>query len=185
MKVVPTLLPGVLVVEPTVHGDGRGFFAETWRQDLYGPHGIGGPFAQDSHSRSTRGVVRGLHWQCDEPLGKLVSVARGRILDVAVDIRRGSPHFGQWCAVELDGQSCRQVWVPPGFAHGFCVLSEVVDVIYKFTTPWRAELARGVRWDDPAIGIRWPEAEPLVSAGDERWPTLDELDASDLPRWTG
>jgi dTDP-4-dehydrorhamnose 3,5-epimerase len=184
VRVLPTRLPGLVAFEPVVHGDERGFFCETYRgqwQDALGL-GPGEGFVQDNHSRSSRGVLRGMHFQLGDGLGKLVRCARGRIVDVAVDLRRGSPTYGVWEAVELDEESMREVYVPVGFAHGFCVLSEVADVIYKQTAYYDPELERGIAWNDPDIGIEWPlPAEELtVSERDSRAPRLSEL-AGELP----
>jgi dTDP-4-dehydrorhamnose 3,5-epimerase len=180
MNLVQTPLDGVLVLEPRVFRDERGFFLETFNAGRLSGTPLDTEFLQDNHSRSTAGVVRGLHYQLDKPQGKLVHVARGRILDVAVDIRRGSPTFAKWFGVELSDENLRSLWIPPGFAHGFCVLSEVADVIYKCTSLYDAADDRGVVWDDPRIGINWPAAEPIVSAKDKKWAGLSD-DRPDLP----
>lgn len=156
MKVEPTSLPGVLVVQSAVHGDARGFFTETFHEERFASLGLRTHFAQDNQSRSSKGVLRGLHFQLEQPQGKLVRVASGAIFDVAVDIRRSSPNFGKWVGVTLTAGDGRQVWIPEGFAHGFLVLSEVADVVYKCTTLYHAESNRGIRWDDADIGIQWP-----------------------------
>jgi dTDP-4-dehydrorhamnose 3,5-epimerase len=184
---VSTRLPGLVVIEPAVHGDERGFFAETYRETLHDEWGIppADRFVQDNHSRSARGVVRGLHFQVGDGVAKLVRCARGRILDVAVDLRGGSPTYGQWEGVELDDTGMRQLYVPVGFAHGFCVLSEIADVLYKQTAYYDPEVERGIAFDDPEIGIRWPlpSAELLVSPRDAAAPRLAEI-ADELPfRW--
>jgi len=180
MKVEHTALPDVLVVRSPVHGDSRGFFVEVFREDLFGELGLPGHFAQDSHSRSSKGVLRGLHFQLENPQGKLVRAATGKIFDVAVDLRRSSPNFGRWAGVTLEAGDGRQLWVPPGFGHGFLVLSDTADVSYKCTTVYHPESNRSVRWNDPAIGVKWPlevGQTPLLSAKDaaaaslesERW----------------
>ncbi|MBI3402775.1 MAG: dTDP-4-dehydrorhamnose 3,5-epimerase [Acidobacteria bacterium] len=180
MRVVPTDLPGVIVIEPVVHRDGRGFFLETYHADRYREHGIAGPFVQDNHSRSTAGTLRGLHLQLKRPQGKLIRVIEGEIFDVAVDVRRGSPSFGRWVGVTLTADGFKQMYVPPGFAHGFCVVSEVAQVEYKCTDLYDPASEIGVAWNDPAIGITWPVREPLLSARDSRHPALSEL-SSVLP----
>ena len=169
MKLIETSLPGVVIIEPTVFGDHRGFFIETFREDAF--EKITGPglrFVQDNHSRSARGVLRGLHYQQPEPQGKLVRVTAGRAFDVAVDIRRSSPTFGQWAGVELSAANKRMFWVPPGFAHGFLSLEDGTDFLYKCTAFYRPAYDHSIRWDDPAIGIDWPldGIEPQLSAKD-------------------
>ena len=170
MRIVETSLPGLVAVEPDVHGDERGFFVETYRREWHEQAGIPAQaeFVQDNQSRSTRGVLRGMHFQLGEGVGKLVRCGRGRILDVAVDVRPGSDTYGRWEAVELDDASMRELYVPVGFAHGFCVLSDVADVIYKQTGYYDPQLERGIAYDDPEIGIQWPlpAAELTVSARD-------------------
>ena len=158
MNAIPCRLPGLTVIEPAVHGDERGFFTETYRRAWHESVGIPAAqeFIQDNHSRSAHGVVRGMHFHIGPGVAKLVRCARGRILDVAVDLRRGSPTYGQWEGVELDDESLRALYVPVGFAHGFCVLSEVADVSYKQSSYYDAKIERGIRYDDPAIGIEWP-----------------------------
>ena len=175
MHVLPTDLPGVLLVEPVVHRDGRGFFVETYHADRYREQGIPGPFVQDNHSRSTAGTLRGLHLQVRHPQGKLIRAIEGEVFDVAVDVRRGSPTFGRWVAVTLSAENFRQVYIPPGFAHGFCVVSPVAQVEYKCTELYDRGGEIGVVWNDPAIGIAWPVAQPLLSERDSRHPTLAEL----------
>lgn len=171
-----TSLPGVVRVRPRVHGDRRGFFVETWREDRYAALlAEGERFVQDNHSRSRRGVLRGLHFQTRRPQGKLLRCVRGAIFDVAVDVRPNSPHFGRWVGVRLDEENQHQLWVPPGFAHGFQVLSEVADVAYKCTDYYDPGGEAGVRWDDPRIGVDWPLDEPLVSDKDRELPGLDGL----------
>ena len=177
------------MIEPAVHGDERGFFTETYRLRRHW-HELGGipaeeQFVQDNHSRSTRGVVRGMHFQVGAGVAKLVRCARGRILDVAVDLRRGSPTYGRWEGVELDDESMRELYVPVGFAHGFCVLSDVADVIYKQTAYYDPEVERGIAYDDPDVGIEWPlpASELIVSERDAAAPRLSEI-ADELPfRW--
>lgn len=174
MNVVPTRLAGLVLVEPEVHGDERGFFLETYRRDRYRSLGIEVEFVQDNHSRSRQGTVRGLHYQTDPGQAKLVRVARGRILDVALDIRIGSPTFGQHESLELDDIRHRQLFVPVGFAHGFAVLSETADVTYKVSSVFDPATEAGIAWDDPALGIDWHVAEPRVSDRDRTNPSLAE-----------
>jgi dTDP-4-dehydrorhamnose 3,5-epimerase len=168
VKVLPTEIPGVVLIEPTVHRDARGFFLESYNSVRYREHGIDAVFVQDNHSRSAGGTVRGLHAQRLHPQGKLVRVLRGEVWDVAVDIRRGSPTFGRWVGFVLSGDNFRQLWIPPGFAHGFCVLSETVHVEYKCTDFYDPVDEIAVAWNDPAIGIAWPVREPILSARDAR-----------------
>lgn len=180
MIVRETSLHDVLLVEPRVFGDERGFFLETFSTRHLAGTKVPEYFAQDNHSRSTQNVVRGLHYQLDHPQGKLIHVARGRIFDVAVDIRRGSPTFAKWVGVELSDKNLFSLWVPPGFAHGFCVMSDVADVIYKCTVPYEPADDRGVAWDDPLIGIDWPVKSPVVSSKDAAYARLSS-DRADLP----
>ena len=180
MKITPTAIPEVLLIEPDVHGDARGFFMESWHARKYAEQGLDAAFVQDNHSRSRRGVLRGLHYQLEVPQGKLVRVTAGRVFDVAVDIRRGSPSFGRWVGYELSGENFRQLYVPPGFAHGFCVLSESADFLYKCTDFYAPETEYGIRWDDPDIGIDWPDGEFQISDKDARNRLLREMDA-ELP----
>lgn len=184
MKVSKTSLDGVLLVEPKVFGDERGFFLETFNTRALKGSGIPEQFVQDNHSRSTRGVIRGLHYQLDSPQGKLVHCARGKIFDVAVDIRVGSPQFGKWFATELNDENLNSLWIPPGFAHGFCVLSDVADVIYKCTALYEGADDRGIAWNDPGIGIDWPVDSPVVSSKDMNYAGLSG-DRADLPRYAG
>ena len=172
MRVTTTRLGGLLLVEPDVFSDERGFFLETYSAPALAVQGLSTGFVQDNHSRSVRDTIRGLHYQVGAGQAKLVRVARGRIWDVAVDIRRDSPTFGSWEAVELDDVEHRQVYVPVGFAHGFCVLSDVADVCYKVSSVYDAELERGLLWNDPAIGISWPVSSPLLSERDRHNPSL-------------
>jgi dTDP-4-dehydrorhamnose 3,5-epimerase len=169
LKVTATALPEVLLLEPRLFGDTRGFFLESFNaRDFAQVTGINAAFVQDNHSRSSQGVLRGLHYQIHQAQGKLVRVVRGRVFDVAVDLRRSSPRFGQWAGVELSEDNHRQLWIPPGFAHGFLVMSETADFLYKTTDYYAPEHERSVRWDDPALGIEWPLAgrEPQLSAKD-------------------
>jgi len=184
MKIIETPLPGVIVIEPQVFGDTRGFFLETFREDLFYEAGIKERFVQDNHSRSRRGVLRGLHYQLIQPQGKLVRVARGAVFDVAVDVRVGSPTFGQWYGVTLDAESMRMVYVPPGFAHGFVVLSDVADFIYKCTDYYHPESEQGILWSDPGIGIEWPITDVSLSAKDTKNLELKDQPAALLPVYT-
>jgi dTDP-4-dehydrorhamnose 3,5-epimerase len=171
VELIPQAIPDVKLLVPRVHGDARGFFLERWRRDV---PGLPAAWAQDNHSRSRGGTLRGLHYQlAAHAQGKLVGVVRGRILDVAVDLRRGSPTFGRWVSAVLDDERLHQLWVPPGFAHGFLVLSEVADVLYKVDHPYTPAAERGVRWDDPTLAIDWGALhEPLVSEKDAALPLL-------------
>lgn len=169
MKIIPTSIPEVLIIEPRVFGDERGFFMETWNQQTFAQAGLDFNFVQDNHSRSRQGILRGLHYQIQKPQGKLVRVTQGRVYDVAVDLRRSSPTFGQWTGVELSAENYRLFWVPPGFAHGFYVLSESADFQYKCTQLYAPEYERCLRWDDPALNIPWPLVKgepPQLSAKD-------------------
>lgn len=172
MKVRQTTLPGVLILEPKVFRDERGFFMETFSTRALEGSGIPGLFVQDNHSRSSRGVLRGLHYQLHYPQGKLVHVTRGKIFDVAVDIRLGSPTFGKWFGTELDDENLLSLWIPAGFAHGFCVLSDVADVTYKCTSLYSPDDDRGIAWNDPDVGIEWPVSTPLISEKDSQHPLL-------------
>ncbi len=184
MRTVPCRLPGLTVIEPDVHGDERGFFSETYRRAWHESVGIpaGQEFIQDNHSRSSHGVVRGMHFHIGPGVAKLVRCSRGRILDVAVDLRRGSPTYRHWEGVELDSESLRELYVPVGFAHGFCVLSDVADVLYKQTAYYDPAVERGIAWDDPDIAIAWPLPldELIVSERDRAAPRLGEV-AEELP----
>jgi dTDP-4-dehydrorhamnose 3,5-epimerase len=181
MNIRETSLPGVLLVEPKVFGDSRGFFVELFHARRYAEGGIPGPFVQDNYSRSVKGTLRGLHFQEPQAQGKLVQVIAGAVYDVAVDIRQGSPSFGRWFATELDADGARQLYVPPGFAHGFCVLTDTADFMYKCTATYAPEHERGVAWNDPDIGIPWPVERPMLSAKDAAAPRLK--DAPHLPRY--
>lgn len=174
MRISPTSLSGPMLLEPTVHGDDRGFFVETFRREEQALLDVSGEFIQDNHSRSRRGVVRGMHFHVGEGVAKLVRCGRGRIWDVVVDIRQGSPSYGAWEGFELDDAQHRQLYVPVGFAHGFCTLSDVADVMYRQTAYYSPDVERGIAYDDPALGIEWPiEAEErIVSARDAAAPTL-------------
>jgi dTDP-4-dehydrorhamnose 3,5-epimerase len=168
MKLTSTRLPDVMIVEPKVFGDSRGFFLESWNRKAFAALGLDLDFVQDNHSRSRRGVLRGLHYQLLQPQGKLVRVTSGAVFDVAVDLRRSSPNFGRWEGVELSDENQRMLWVPPGFAHGFVVLSETADFLYKTTEYYAPEHERCVLWNDPEIGIDWPlQDAPSLSAKDQ------------------
>jgi dTDP-4-dehydrorhamnose 3,5-epimerase len=187
VRVIPTSLIGLVALEPLTRADERGFFVETYRSAWHEALGIptGETFVQDNHSRSVRGVLRGMHFQVGAGVAKLVRCTRGRIFDAAVDLRAGSPTYGQWAAVELDDESMRELYVPVGFAHGFCVLSDVADVVYKQTAYYDPEVERGIAWNDPDVAIEWPlpKSELIVSERDADAPLLRDL-ASELPfRW--
>lgn len=177
MRITQTHLPGVVLVEPDVFRDARGFFLETFHEGKYRESGIPYSFVQDNQSRSQRGTLRGLHAQLERPQGKLVRALRGEIWDVAVDIRSGSPSFGKWFGIALSEENFKQIFVPPGCLHGFCVLSEAAEVEYKCTAFYDRADEIGARWDDPGIGIAWPIDHPLLSPKDEALPTLAELRA--------
>jgi len=181
VKVYQTGFPGVCLIEPQVLTDPRGFFMETWQAERYRQVHIPGPFVQDNYSYSTRAVLRGLHYQLKHPQGKLVSVLQGEVFDVAVDIRRGSPTFGGWMGEFLSGDNHRQLYIPPGFAHGFCVLSEAAHFFYKCTDFYAVGDEYGLRWDDPALNTDWPVPEPLLSEKDRHYPTLATLPPEYLP----
>jgi len=181
VRVVRTELAGVVVIEPDVHADGRGFFLETYHAARYSEHGIDGPFVQDNHSRSTGGTLRGLHLQLRRPQGKLVRVVEGEIFDVAVDVRLGSTTFGRWIAVSLSADNFRQCYVPPGFAHGFCVVTPIAQVEYKCTDLYDPQSEIGIAWNDPALAIPWPVRDPILSSRDRHHPTLAEQ-ADRLPQ---
>ncbi len=175
MNVIETEIPGALIIEPRVFGDQRGFFLETFQARRYAEIGLPGPFVQDNHSRSAYGVLRGLHFQWKFPQGKLVFVSRGEVFDVAVDLRRDSPAFGRWVGVTLSEENHRQFYVPPGCAHGFCVLSEIADFQYKCTDYYHPEDEGSLIWNDPDIGIQWPLETPGLSDKDARAPRFSEL----------
>jgi dTDP-4-dehydrorhamnose 3,5-epimerase len=185
MKVLPTDLPEVLVLEARVFDDARGRFQETWRAERYEALGLRGPFAQDNASESRLHVVRGLHYQWPQAQGKLITVLRGAVYDVALDIRRGSPSFGRWVGLELTAESGRQLWIPAGFAHGFAALTDGALLSYKCTAPYVAEAEGTVRWDDPALGIAWPVETPVLSPKDAAAPALAAIPAERLPAYGG
>jgi dTDP-4-dehydrorhamnose 3,5-epimerase len=183
MKTLPTTLPGVLLIDLDVHEDARGCFMETFRQDRYAAAGIGdgAPFVQDNFSSSSRGTLRGLHYQLERPQGKLVWVTRGEVFDVVVDVRRGSPTFGRWFGASLSAASHRQLWIPPGFAHGFTAISEHADLAYKVTAYYAPDDDHALRWNDPELAISWPlQGEPSLSRRDAAAPGLRE---AALPTW--
>jgi dTDP-4-dehydrorhamnose 3,5-epimerase len=180
METLETRLDGPLLIKPEVHGDERGFFHETYRANVYAELGIHDDFVQDNHSRSRHGIVRGMHFQVGRGMSKLVRCARGSIVDVLVDLRRGSPGYGQWEAFELDDQNLHQLYCPIGFAHGFCVTSELADVIYKCDAYYDGSIERGIKFDDPEVGIRWPDIELIPSERDATAPLLSEI-ADELP----
>lgn len=177
-------LPGVVLVEPVVYGDSRGFFLETFHSEKYRDGGIPLPFVQDNHSHSAKGILRGLHYQITKPQGKLVYVVSGEIFDVAVDIRKNSPMFMKWFGTTLSARNRQQMYIPPGFAHGFCAMSDTVDVIYKCTDLFYPEFDRGIAWDDPDIGINWPVDSPHLSSKDASAPRLKEIPAEDVPPYS-
>jgi dTDP-4-dehydrorhamnose 3,5-epimerase len=181
MKVIQTALPGVVIIEPKVFGDHRGFFLETYAEERYREAGIPERFVQANHSRSRRGVLRGLHYQLIQPQGKLVSVSRGRVFDVAVDVRVGSPTFGQWASCILDDETHRQMYVPPGFAHGFAVLSEEADFLYQCTDYYHPQSEAGIAYNDPDLAIDWPDLEYTLSEKDLKNPWLKHQAAELLP----
>jgi len=181
MRVLDTRLDGPLLLAPVTHGDARGFFLESYRSNVWAEHGIAEPFVQDNHSRSARGVLRGMHLSIGAGQAKLVRVARGAIMDVVVDIRRASPTYGDWERFELDDEQAHQLYIPIGFAHGFCVLSDVADVTYKCSTYYDAAIERGFHYADPDVAIQWPgDIEPTVSGRDREAPMLHEI-APELP----
>jgi dTDP-4-dehydrorhamnose 3,5-epimerase len=179
---LPTRIDGLVLIEPNVHADSRGFFVETYSQRSWEDLGVTAHFVQDNHSRSAAGTLRGLHFQTHPGQPKLVRVARGRAWDVVVDIRRSSPSFGEWESFELDDERNLQLYVPIGFAHGFCALSEVVDVSYKVGSYYDPATERGIAWDDPDLGIPWPTDESLVSERDRHNPALAQI-KGELPAW--
>jgi dTDP-4-dehydrorhamnose 3,5-epimerase len=185
VKITSMSLPEVLLIEPGRFGDARGYFMETWHQERYAAAGIKLAFVQDNLSRSARGILRGLHLQHPNAQGKLVYVLEGEVFDVAVDVRVGSPNFGKWTGAHLSSEDHRQLWIPPGFAHGFCVTSETAMFAYKCTALYSVADELGVAWNDPALAISWPVAEPRLSAKDAALPRLAELDPARLPRYHG
>ena len=184
MKITPTALPEVLLIEPDVFGDSRGFFMETWHAKKYADAGLDVNFVQDNQSRSKKSILRGLHYQLEQPQGKLVRVTAGNVFDVAVDIRKGSPSFGQWIGIELSGENFKQLYIPPGFAHGFCVMSDYADFLYKCTDFYAPEYEHCIHWNDPEIGIEWPGDNFLVSEKDEQASLLKDMH-DQLPVYKG
>ncbi len=179
MEFVPTRIPEVVLIKPRVFGDARGFFFETWHERKFAAAGIAGHFVQDNHSHSTRYSLRGLHFQIRQPQGKLVRVSRGEVFDVVVDLRRSSPHFGQWVGVLLSEANHHMLWVPPGFAHGYLALSEEIDFLYKCTDFYAPEHERAIRWDDAQLGVQWPlpaNVTPLVSEKDALAPSFGDAE---------
>ncbi len=181
MKVTETKLSGLLLIQPDVYKDKRGFFLETWHKERYEELGIPGPFVQDNFSHSASRVLRGLHYQLHHPQGKLVYVTRGKVFDVAVDIRKGSPTFGKWFGTILSDENNLQLYVPTGFAHGFCVLSEFADFVYKCTDFYYPGDEFGVRWNDPKLGIKWPVENPVLSDKDFELPVIESISDHHLP----
>ena len=183
MKSIPTSLPDVFILELTVFGDERGYFYEAFNQQAFAQLGFTQQFVQDNQSRSPRGILRGLHYQIRQPQDKLVRCLRGSIYDVIVDVRRGSPTFGKWVAVELTEVNKRMLWVPKGYAHGFVVTSDSADVLYKVTDYWSKEHERGLRWSDPAVAIPWPDvgSAPQLNQRDATWPLLADIPECDRP----
>lgn len=179
MEFEPTALPEVVLIRPKVFGDARGFFMESWERRKFAAAGLDREFVQDNHSRSGRHILRGLHYQILKPQGKLVRVTSGTVFDVAVDIRRASPTFGRWVGVTLSAENHHMLWVPPGFAHGYLVLSDSADFLYKVTDFWAPEHERAIRWDDPTVGVRWPlpaGAQPVLSGKDAAAPLLGDAE---------
>ncbi|MEH6552489.1 MAG: dTDP-4-dehydrorhamnose 3,5-epimerase [Pseudomonadales bacterium] len=180
MQVEPTAIPDVLLIKPKVFGDTRGYFQETYQAEAYARHGIG-PFVQDNQSSSTKGVLRGLHYQLPNPQGKLVYVIQGEAWDVAVDIRGGSPTFGQWVGAYISAENHHQFWVPQGFAHGFCVISDTAIFAYKCTDYYKPDAEVSIRWDDPTFNIDWPITDPQLSAKDEAALKFNDIPPEKLP----
>lgn len=181
---MPTEAPGILIIEPVVFGDDRGYFMETYQKDEFAAAGITDDFVQDNQSMSRKGVLRGLHFQTENTQGKLVRVISGRVFDVGVDIRPNSPYFGRWAGVELSSENKRQLYVPQGFAHGFLVLSDTAEFTYKCTDVYNPSADGGIRWDDPDIGIEWPiEGEPILSEKDRQLPLLKDQTFDIFERW--
>jgi dTDP-4-dehydrorhamnose 3,5-epimerase len=185
MRRIETAIDDVCLIEPVVHGDHRGFFMESYHRDRFAEFGIKCDFVQDNHSRSLAGVLRGLHYQLGRPQAKLVRATRGRVFDVVVDLRRGSPTFGRWVGAELSEENRRMLFSPPGFGHGFLVLSDIAEFQYKCSDFYAPEEERGIRWDDPSIAIDWPVGgtEPILSDRDLAWPRLEDAAEGDLPRY--
>lgn len=181
VRITPTAIPDVLIIEPRIFSDPRGCFLETYHLERYSESGIPGTFVQDNVSFSVRNVLRGFHYQLRRPQAKLVMVLRGKIFDVAVDIRVGSPTFGRWASTVLSTENAHQIFIPEGFAHGFCVLSHTATVLYKCTDFYTPSEERGVRWDDPRLSVPWPVRAPILSPKDAGYPTLDTMPLEDLP----
>ena len=181
---IETDLPGVLIIEPAVFKDSRGYFLETYQYDRYSANGLDARFVQDNHSHSIKGTLRGLHYQLKQPQGKLLYVIKGEILDVAVDIRKGAPSFGKWISVMLSVENKRQLYVPPGYAHGFYVLSEEADVVYKCTDFYAPNDEYGIIWNDPAIGIDWPEISPVLLDKDSKYKGLKDIPEVNFPLYS-
>ncbi len=185
MQRIETSLPGVWLIQPSVLSDGRGFFMETYHYEKFAALGIRDTFVQDNHSRSVRGTLRGLHFQLRHPQAKLCRVVQGEVLDVAVDVRRGSPHFGKWVSAVLSAENQKQIYVPGGFAHGFLVLSETAEFLYKCGDLYHQEDEYGVAWNDPALAIAWNVTAPLLSAKDQKNPLLAQVPPEHLPVYSG
>jgi len=185
MKVTPLQIPEILLVEPKVFGDARGYFVETFQAERYAQAGINARFVQDNLSRSSRGTLRGLHLQYPNAQAKLVYVVEGEVFDVAVDVRVGSPSFGKWTGAHLSARDHRQMYIPPGFAHGFCVKSEYALFAYKCSDIYLPQHEVGVAWNDPALAISWPVSQPTISEKDQRFPPLAQIDPARLPPWKG
>jgi len=181
---IETALPGVLVLKPRVYRDARGFFAETYHAGKFAELGINSQFVQDNHSCSARGTLRGLHYQLHNPQAKLCRVIQGEVFDVAVDIRRGSPTFGKWAGVLLSSEEMNQIFIPAGFAHGFAVLSETAEFLYKCSEFYSPSSEGGIAWNDPQLNIEWPITSPLLSPKDSKYPCLEELSEEQLPHFT-
>jgi len=184
MRRIDTAIDGVCLIEPVVHGDHRGFFMESYHKDRFASLGIEHDFVQDNHSRSRVGVLRGLHYQLGRPQAKLVRATRGRVFDVVVDLRRGSPSFGRWVGAEISEENRRMLYAPAGFGHGFLVLSEIAEFQYKCSDFYAPEEERGIRWDDPSIAIDWPldGLDPVLSDRDLAWPHIENISDNELPR---
>jgi dTDP-4-dehydrorhamnose 3,5-epimerase len=176
-KFIKLDIPEVLLIEPTIFGDERGFFVETYKQSEFVSNGIDHHFVQDNHSKSNKSILRGLHYQLNpNAQGKLIRVVQGAVFDVAVDLRQGAPTFGRWVSVELNDRQKNMLWIPPGFAHGFCVLEDNTHVLYKTTAEYHPGDERGIFWNDPALGIKWPISNPLLSERDQRWPGIKDAE---------
>lgn len=178
-------LPEIILIDPDIYQDKRGHFLEVYQAKRYASHGITDSFVQDNMSYSTKGVLRGLHYQLGKPQGKLVWVFHGEVLDVAVDIRQGSPTFGKWVGVTLSSQQYRQIFIPQGFAHGFCVVSDSASLLYKCTDYYCPQEERGIRWDDPMLAIEWPKIDPIISKKDRHYPFLKDVPHNELPVFRG